>query len=97
MLHHTEYMAHCEVIALSALAIVTSKYPFFSRVTLTRAVDTEPASSSYATGFIVDKTRGIILTNRHVVTPGLYARRWTLLACQMCLQQIAVASRAHSG
>ncbi len=26
--------------------------------------------SSYATGFIVDKKRGIILTNRHVVTPG---------------------------
>jgi pro-apoptotic serine protease NMA111 len=27
-------------------------------------------SSSYATGFIVDAKRGIILTNRHVVTPG---------------------------
>lgn len=27
-------------------------------------------SSSHATGFIVDATRGIILTNRHVVTPG---------------------------
>eukprot|EP00200_Dunaliella_tertiolecta_P008556 CAMPEP_0202391600 /NCGR_PEP_ID=MMETSP1127-20130417/91921_1 /ASSEMBLY_ACC=CAM_ASM_000462 /TAXON_ID=3047 /ORGANISM="Dunaliella tertiolecta, Strain CCMP1320" /LENGTH=1117 /DNA_ID=CAMNT_0048994043 /DNA_START=31 /DNA_END=3384 /DNA_ORIENTATION=+ len=40
------------------------------KVTLTRAVDTEPASSSYATGFIVDRRRGIILTNRHVVTPG---------------------------
>ncbi|WP_371378319.1 trypsin-like peptidase domain-containing protein [Thalassotalea aquiviva] len=26
--------------------------------------------SSYATGFVVDAKRGIILTNRHVVTPG---------------------------
>lgn len=26
--------------------------------------------SSYGTGFIVDATRGIILTNRHIVTPG---------------------------
>ncbi|WIA19090.1 hypothetical protein OEZ85_003739 [Tetradesmus obliquus] len=40
------------------------------KVTQTRAFDTEPASSSYATGFIVDKSRGIICTNRHVVTPG---------------------------
>lgn len=27
-------------------------------------------SSSYATGFVVDSKQGIILTNRHVVTPG---------------------------
>nr|XP_043632502.1 protease Do-like 7 [Erigeron canadensis] len=40
------------------------------RTTATRAFDTEPAGSSYATGFVVDKTRGIILTNRHVVKPG---------------------------
>eukprot|EP00882_Tetradesmus_deserticola_P031713 GHRQ01035875.1.p1 GENE.GHRQ01035875.1~~GHRQ01035875.1.p1 ORF type:complete len:158 (+),score=31.86 GHRQ01035875.1:195-668(+) len=40
------------------------------KVTQTRAFDTESASSSYATGFIVDKARGIICTNRHVVTPG---------------------------
>eukprot|EP00775_Hariotina_reticulata_P006275 gene6275-6514_t len=40
------------------------------RITQTRAFDTEAASSSYATGFIVDKARGIICTNRHVVTPG---------------------------
>ncbi len=26
--------------------------------------------SDYATGFVVDATRGIILTNRHIVTPG---------------------------
>ncbi|GJP62152.1 hypothetical protein CLOP_g19245 [Closterium sp. NIES-67] len=40
------------------------------RVTVVRAFDTESANSSYATGFIVDKQRGIILTNRHVVKPG---------------------------
>ncbi|KAL0022065.1 hypothetical protein WJX79_000023 [Trebouxia sp. C0005] len=40
------------------------------KVTQTRSFDTEAASSSYATGFVVDKVRGLILTNRHVVTPG---------------------------
>jgi len=44
--------------------------PKKNRVTQTRAFDTEAASSSYATGFVVDSARGIILTNRHVVTPG---------------------------
>ncbi|KXZ56802.1 hypothetical protein GPECTOR_1g722 [Gonium pectorale] len=39
------------------------------KVTQTRAFDTEGAGSAYATGFIVDKERGLILTNRHVVTP----------------------------
>jgi pro-apoptotic serine protease NMA111 len=34
-----------------------------------RAFDTEVASSSYATGFVVDRSLGLILTNRHVVTP----------------------------
>lgn len=36
----------------------------------TRAFDTEANSSGQATGFIVDAKRGLILTNRHVVTPG---------------------------
>uniref|UniRef100_A0A0D6QUH5 Pro-apoptotic serine protease NMA111 n=1 Tax=Araucaria cunninghamii TaxID=56994 RepID=A0A0D6QUH5_ARACU len=40
------------------------------RTTATRAFDTESAGVSYATGFIVDKQLGIILTNRHVVKPG---------------------------
>ncbi|MGH8198345.1 MAG: trypsin-like peptidase domain-containing protein [Steroidobacteraceae bacterium] len=35
-----------------------------------RAFDTEWNTSSQATGFIVDAVRGLILTNRHVVTPG---------------------------
>ncbi len=36
----------------------------------TRAFDTEWNASSQATGFVVDAERGLILTNRHVVTPG---------------------------
>ena len=40
------------------------------RVDSTRAFDTEWNQSTQATGFVVDATRGLILTNRHVVTPG---------------------------
>lgn len=40
------------------------------RVDSTRAFDTGWNMSSQATGFVVDAKRGIILTNRHVVTPG---------------------------
>lgn len=40
------------------------------RVDSTRAFDTEWNSSTQATGFVVDAANGIVLTNRHVVTPG---------------------------
>ena len=40
------------------------------RIDGTRAFDTEWNMSSQATGFVVDAERGLILTNRHVVTPG---------------------------
>lgn len=40
------------------------------RVDSTRAFDTEWNSSTQATGFVVDSEQGLILTNRHVVTPG---------------------------
>ncbi len=40
------------------------------RVSATRPFDTEGASSSVATGFVVDAVNGILLTNRHVVEPG---------------------------
>ncbi|MEZ5500338.1 MAG: PDZ domain-containing protein [Steroidobacteraceae bacterium] len=40
------------------------------KVDQTRAFDTEWNSSAQATGFVVDAARGLILTNRHVVTPG---------------------------
>lgn len=36
----------------------------------TRSLDTEPASASSGTGFIVDRERGILLTNRHMVHVG---------------------------
>jgi S1-C subfamily serine protease len=55
------------------------------RTTAPRAFDTEVAGASYATGFVVDKARGIILTNRHVVKPGnqhtLLLRVHTPLLC----------------
>src|SRR3984893_18749184 len=35
-----------------------------------RAFDTEWNTTAQATGFVVDAERGLILTNRHVVTPG---------------------------
>jgi len=40
------------------------------RVDEARAFDTDWNQSSQATGFVVDAERGLILTNRHVVTPG---------------------------
>jgi pro-apoptotic serine protease NMA111 len=40
------------------------------QVDATRAFDTEWNASAQATGFVVDAKRGLILTNRHVVTPG---------------------------
>lgn len=40
------------------------------QVDSTRAFDTERNQSSQATGFVVDAELGLILTNRHVVTPG---------------------------
>ncbi|KAE9035569.1 Pro-apoptotic serine protease [Phytophthora rubi] len=40
------------------------------RLLSVRAFDGNGASFSVATGFVVDIERGLILTNRHVVTPG---------------------------
>lgn len=40
------------------------------RVSSVRPFDGRNASFSYATGFVVDAERGIVLTNRHVVTTG---------------------------
>ena len=40
------------------------------RVDAPRAFDTEWNLTGQATGFVVDAEHGIILTNRHVVTPG---------------------------
>ena len=40
------------------------------RVSQTRSFEGAAASYSYATGFVVDSARGIIVSNRHVVTTG---------------------------
>ena len=40
------------------------------KLSKTRGFDTETAGTSQATGFVVDAERGIILSNRHVVSPG---------------------------
>ena len=48
-------------------------------VDATRAFDTEWNTSAQATGFVVDAERGLILTNRHVVTPGPVTSEATFL------------------
>ncbi len=40
------------------------------QLSVTRSLDTETASSSQGTGFIVDKQLGLVLTNRHMVHVG---------------------------
>lgn len=59
-----------ERIASSVVAI---------NVNSTRAFDTEWNSTAEATGFVVDAKRGLILTNRHVVTPGPVTAEATFL------------------
>ncbi len=59
-----------ERIASSVVAI---------NVDSTRAFDTEWNSTAEATGFVVDAKRGLILTNRHVVTPGPVTAEATFL------------------
>jgi S1-C subfamily serine protease len=44
-----------------------------------RHFDTERAGYGVATGFVVDKQRGLILTNRHVVRPGPVTAEATFL------------------
>jgi len=53
-----------QTLARIAPAVVTIE------VDQARAFDTEWNQSSQATGFVVDAERGLILTNRHVVTSG---------------------------
>ena len=45
----------------------------------TRAFDTEWSTSAQATGFVIDAEKGLILTNRHVVTPGPVTAEATFL------------------
>jgi pro-apoptotic serine protease NMA111 len=48
-------------------------------IDMTRAFDTEWNTTAQATGFVVDAERGLILTNRHVVTPGPVTAEATFL------------------
>ncbi|HWG77158.1 MAG TPA: trypsin-like peptidase domain-containing protein [Steroidobacteraceae bacterium] len=56
-----DWAATLERIASSVVAI---------QIDEARSFDTERNESAQATGFVVDAKRGLILTNRHVVTPG---------------------------
>ena len=56
-----DWAATLERIAGSVVAI---------QIDQARSFDTERNTSAQATGFVVDAERGLILTNRHVVTPG---------------------------
>jgi len=60
----TESAQWAKTIALVADSIVTV------RVDMARAFDTDWNASAQATAFVVDAERGLLLTNRHVVTPG---------------------------
>ncbi len=53
-----------DTLEKASLSVVSIK------VDSTRAFDTEWNQSMQATGFVVDAELGLILTNRHVVTPG---------------------------
>ncbi|MCU0760678.1 MAG: PDZ domain-containing protein [Steroidobacteraceae bacterium] len=64
------WSATLERIAGSVVAI---------KIDQTRAFDTEWNTSSQATGFVVDAERGLVLTNRHVVTPGPVTAEATFL------------------
>jgi pro-apoptotic serine protease NMA111 len=64
------WSATLERIAQSVVAI---------KIDSTRAFDTEWNSSSQATGFVIDAERGLILTNRHVVTSGPVTAEATFL------------------
>ncbi len=53
-----------------AVVDTVSKAVVQVRMDRSRAFATQAAGNSFATGFIVDAERGILLTNRHVVGPG---------------------------
>jgi S1-C subfamily serine protease len=48
-------------------------------IDMVRAFDTDWNTTAQATGFVVDAERGLILTNRHVVTPGPVTSEATFL------------------
>jgi S1-C subfamily serine protease len=67
---NANWSATLERIAQSVVAI---------QIDSVRSFDTEENSSSQATGFVIDAEKGLILTNRHVVTPGPVTAEATFL------------------
>jgi len=65
-----DWAATLERIAGSVVAI---------QIDMARSFDTERNTSAQATGFVVDAEHGLILTNRHVVTPGPVTAEATFL------------------
>src|SRR5579863_9107362 len=65
-----DWAATLERIAGSVVAI---------QIDQARSFDTERNTSAQATGFVVDAEHGLILTNRHVVTPGPVTAEATFL------------------
>ena len=55
------------------------------RTTTCRAFDTEAIGASYATRFVVDKRRGIILTNCHVAKPDMLGAQFLTSICVVIL------------
>lgn len=63
-------VAHAQDADWQAVVDSVSRSVVQVRMDRSRSFATQSAGNSYATGFIVDAERGIILTNRHVVGPG---------------------------
>ena len=70
------YVMEYDIIETFSGSSVFQQSAPWCRITQTRAFDTESAGSSHASGFIVDAKRGLILTNRHVVSPGMFTLRY---------------------
>ena len=79
----TRLVSFCAALVLAAPAVAQTDAADWSemieristgvvslKIDVPRSFDTENNVSSQATGFVVDAEQGLILTNRHVVTPG---------------------------
>lgn len=64
------------------------------RVCSCTAFDGDSPGYSYATGFVVDKARGIILTNRHVVTPGKSGYRRSSVVLNLTVTEASASAEA---
>lgn len=65
------------------------------KVTSLRCFDTDHATSFEGTGFVVDKARGLILSNRHMVTQGPITATATLENYEEIILQAAYFDPVH--